>query len=78
MVHLWEAAGLALSFNLNHRWTMAAFSTSIEETGLHEGPINAWKPKEYKNSPRNVELLATAKYPRWILQPSSTEKVEWS
>ncbi len=36
LVHLREGAGLALSFNLNHRWTMAAFSTSIEETGLHE------------------------------------------
>ncbi len=58
MVHLREAAGLALSFNLNHRWTMAAFSTSIEETGLHEGPMHAWKPKK-RQIVVPVEMLKT-------------------
>ncbi len=28
---------------------MADFSTSNEETGLHEGPMPAWKPKKGKS-----------------------------
>ncbi len=58
MVHLREAAGLALSFNLNYRWTMAAFATSIKEAGLHEGPMHAWKPKKGKSS-SPAEMLKT-------------------
>ncbi len=55
---------------------MAAISTSIEETGLHEGTMHAWKPKKGKSPVEMLKIFTSSNSHSTLLISNETKLFE--